>query len=141
VDDLEGRGEHRLDLRFQLAPMAVVLGADQWIRAGQSAGPGLLIRAFTTVPLNATIAEGEMDPLQGWVSTDYGVKTPAPLVTYSMVARLPVRIFTLLLPALRLSDSPRVSPLADNGEIRGLVLGDRGEALHLDGPVPILKTA
>ena len=82
-----------------------------------------------------------MDPPQGWVSTDYGVKTPAPLVTYSVVGRLPVRILTVLLPADRLSDSPRVSPLTDNGKIRGLVLGDRGEALYLDGPVPILKTA
>jgi Heparinase II/III-like protein/Heparinase II/III N-terminus len=141
VDDLEGQGEHRLDLRFQLAPMALALGADQWIRAGQTAGPGLLVRAFATVPLNTTIAEGEMDPLLGWVSTDYGVKTPAPMVTYSVVGRLPVRLLTVLLPTDHLSDSPRVSPLAENGKIQGLVLSDRGEALYLDGPIPSLKAA
>jgi len=38
---------------------------------------GLLLRAFSTEPLKVTLHEGELEPLQGWVSGDYGQRSPA----------------------------------------------------------------
>ena len=56
VDDLTGAGEHRVDLRFQLAQMPVAIIGDQWVRAGTPGAGGLLIRAFSTVALKVTVA-------------------------------------------------------------------------------------
>jgi hypothetical protein len=131
VDDLGGEGEHRLDLRFQLARLPVRLDPDQWVRVGQTAGGGLFIRAFSTAPLKAVVAEGESEPWQGWVSTDYGVRAPAPMLVYSVVGRLPVRIVTLLFPADRLPVAPRVSPLVEAGTLTGLIMDERGETLRI----------
>lgn len=120
VDDLQGEGEHRLDVRFQLAPMPARLDPDLWLRAGSVPGPGLFIGVWSTVPLKATLAEGDVEPPQGWVSADYGVRAPAPMLTYSAVTALPVRILTLLLPVQDLSDRPAVSCLFEAGTPVGL---------------------
>jgi len=140
LDDLVGRTEHRLDLRFQLAPMPATLDSDQWVRAGEPGETGLLMRAFASLPLETTIAQGHSEPLAGWVSSDYGVRGPAPSVVYSMVGRLPARILTLLLPVDRLEDPPLVAPMIEGDSLIGLRLVDLGETLRLDGPVPRLET-
>jgi hypothetical protein len=123
VDDLEGRAEHRVDVRFQFAPMSVVLDTTLWARAVRSPGAGLFVHSIATVPLKSSLLEGEIDPRQGWLSTDYGVHAPAPLLLYSTVARLPIRIITLLLPTDDpLGPLPSVSPLIERGELLGVVL-------------------
>jgi hypothetical protein len=99
VDDLEGAAEHRVDLRFQFAPMEVSVDPTLWARAHRRDGRGLLVRALATVELKAEVREGEVDPPAGWVSPDYGQRRPAPVLVYSAVAPLPLRIVTLLLPA------------------------------------------
>jgi hypothetical protein len=139
VDDLVGRTEHRLALRFQLAAMPVALDSDQWVRAGEPGGAGLLMRAFASLPLSATIAEGEVEPFTGWVSSDYGVRSPAPAVIYSAVGPLPVRILTLLLPVDRLADPPAVFAMIESGMPIGLRLAGLGETLRLDGSAPSLE--
>jgi hypothetical protein len=131
VDDLTGEGEHRLDLRFQLARLPVRLDPDQWVRVGQITSGGLFIRAFSAAPLKVVVAEGEAEPWQGWVSPDYGVRAPAPMLVYSRVGRLPVRIVTLLFPADQLSVPPRVSPLVEAGTLIGLIMDERHETLRL----------
>lgn len=80
VDGLDGDGEHRLDLRFQFAPMPLALDSDQWARAGRRNGRGLFARAFATVPLKVAVVEGDLEPPQGWISPDYGVRTAAPML-------------------------------------------------------------
>ena len=53
VDDLDGREEHRVELRFQFGPMVVTVDPELWARAY---GPGrhdLRIRPLATVPLSA----------------------------------------------------------------------------------------
>jgi len=99
VDDLDGRAEHAIDLRFQFGPMPVAVDPDLWARARVAAACGLLIRAWAPVPLKAEVHEGDVAPIQGWISPDYGQRRPAPVVTYSTVTRLPLRIVSLLLPA------------------------------------------
>jgi len=135
VDDLEGVGEHHIDVRFQLAPMPARLDPDLWLRAGPLPGPGLHIGAWATVPLKATLADGEVEPPQGWISADYGVRTPAPMLAYSAVATVPVRILTLLLSSRDLSTRPAVSPLLHGGMLVGLDVDGLG-VLRVDGSAP-----
>jgi hypothetical protein len=139
VDDLDARGEHTIALRFQLAPMRVGIDPDQWVWAGEPDEAGLLIHAFASVPLKPSLAEGELEPRQGWVSTDYGVLAPAPMLAFSTVARLPLRILTLLLPSDRAATAPRVSPLVEAEGIQGLDLEERREKLWVSGPSPRLE--
>lgn len=139
VDDLMGRAEHRLDLRFQLAAMPAALDSDQWVRAGEPGGAGLFMRAFASLPLKVAIAEGHVEAFAGWVSSDYGVLGPAPAVVYSALGPLPVRILTLLLPVDRLADPPTVSPIIESDGPIGLRLIGLGETLRLDGPAPRLE--
>ena len=126
VDDLDGRAEHAIELRFQFGPVPVTVDPDLWARARVAAARGLLIRAWAPVPLKAEVHEGDVAPIQGWISPDYGQRRPAPVVTYSTVTRLPLRIVSLLLPTEDvLGDPPAIAPLlADSdvpAELAGLV--------------------
>ena len=70
----------------------------------------------------------------GWLSPDYGRRRPAPVLVYSVVTRLPLRIVTLLYPTRNpLADPPVVSPVV--GEGRGpveLVFEEAGEWVRFD---------
>jgi hypothetical protein len=128
VDDLEGAAEHRLDLRFQFAPMEVSVDPTLWARASRPDGRGLLVRPLCTVPLKADVREGEFDPPAGWVSPDYGQRRPAPMLVYSAVTRLPIRIVTLLLPVEDVSvPTPGVSLLREGSAPVGLAFEETRE--------------
>jgi hypothetical protein len=128
VDDLDGHAEHRVDLRFQFAPMSVTLDAGLWARAVKNTSAGVIVHALATVPLKASLLEGEIDPGQGWVSPLYGDHQPAPLLLYSAVARLPARIVTLLIPTGDpLGPLPTVSAVLENGLLVGVLLDGRRE--------------
>ena len=136
VDDLEGAAEHQLDLRFQFGPMAISVDSALWARASGPEGHGLLIRPFASVPLKPDVIEGEIAPIQGWVSPSYGQREPAPVLTYSTVTRLPLRIVTLLVPVEDPSVSfPVVSAQVEDGPgAVGLVFGDGREWIRFEGP-------
>jgi len=128
VDDLEGAAEHRLELRFQFAPMPVTVDSALWARAAGPGGHGLLIRPFASVPLKAEVIEGELGPIRGWVSPNYGQRQPAPVVIYTTVTQLPLRIVTLLFPVEDASAPfPAVFALAGDGPGPvGLAVGGDG---------------
>jgi hypothetical protein len=133
VDDLEGATEHRAALRFQFAPMSVALDSSGWVRAGRGTGKGLLLHAFSTGSLKATVHEGESDPKEGWVSPAYGRQEPAPVLVYSLTTALPARVITLLLPTDALAAlPPRVSPLVEDGRLHGLVFEHDREVFRVD---------
>ena len=116
VDDLAGLAEHRVELRFQFAPIDVVRDPTGWARARGKGGHGLLLQAFARAPLKMEILEAELAPIQGWISPDYGRRQPAPLLIYSTVTRLPLRIVTLILPTQdALASPPAVSALLGTG--------------------------
>src|SRR5205823_3208596 len=98
IDDLCGSATHRVDLRFQFAPLIVHSGENEWASATRDGVRGLLLRAFTSVPITASVRQGWREPLEGWVSTDYGCMEPAPALVYSTEACLPIRLMTLLWP-------------------------------------------
>jgi len=133
VDDLDGAAEHRVTLRFQFAPMSVTLDSSGWIRASRNTAKGLLLHVFATSALKTAILEGETDPKQGWVSSDYGCHQPSPVVVCSVTALLPVRLITLLLPTDDLFASPpSVSPLTENGWLCGLIFEEGREVVRAD---------
>jgi hypothetical protein len=139
VDDLEGSAEHEIELRFQFAPLEVTLDASLWARARGSRGHGLLVRPFSSAPLKAEVRVGELAPIRGWVSPDYGRRQPAPVLIYSTVTGLPFRIVTVLLPVEDgAAAPPEVSPLLDGGSaVVGLVFEDGRETVDLRAPLQL----
>jgi len=124
VDDLDGKSEHAIELRFQFAPLALRLDGS-WARASGARGGGLLVRAFSTAPLAAEI-------LEGWVSPDYGQRARAPALVCRAAARLPLRIVTLLVPAAdALAAPPEVAASLDEGRIVLAFAGTR-ETLRIE---------
>jgi hypothetical protein len=96
IDDIDGKDVHQIELNFQFGSTQVTHGTDGWARSRNADGRGLLIRTFTTDVMQAEIHQGEIEPIRGWISTDYGLRQAAPSLTYSIVSKLPLRIVTLL---------------------------------------------
>ena len=135
VDDLEGAAEHRVELRFQFAPMAVSLDPDHWARAQANGRHVLHVRPFACVPLPGEVREKKESPIEGWISPDYGRRRGAPVLIYRTATRLPLRIVTLLLPMEHpLSPRPAVAPLFGEGSGPvGILFEESGESVRFDG--------
>jgi uncharacterized heparinase superfamily protein len=101
VDDVEGGGHHHIEQRFQLAPIAVTMESDGWIRARGASGRCLWLRAHSMTPLAVRVHAGDTEPAAGWISPDYGQRVPAPMMVVATRAALPLRIVTLLVPRER----------------------------------------
>jgi len=133
VDDLYGAERHHIELRFQFGRVDVTLRPRSWTRA-TAAGRALLVRPFSEAPLQQRVSHGRREPMEGWISPDYGQRHPAPMIVYSATARLPFRIVTLLLPiADPDAPPPAVTPLRDEGRrLAGLVFEATSETVSLD---------
>ena len=125
---------HQLDLGFQFAPMSVTLVRDRWARAVTPAGNTLWIGSFAPVATKPVVKTGELAPIRGWVSGDYGQRAPAPLLVYTARTPLPWRSITLLLPQRGdRSAVPTVSALFDDHNLPiGIELEDRSESIFAD---------
>jgi len=106
VDDLSGATRHQVDLTFQFGPLAVTLGTHPWARAETPKGRVLWISPFPSAPVQPALKCGELSPIRGWVSRNYGERQPAPMLIYSFTVALPWRIVTLLLPDRQGQASP-----------------------------------
>jgi len=133
VDDIEGAAEHRVDLRFQFAPIPVTVDASLWGRIQGFEGRGMFIRPFSTAPLKGSVHTGETRPIHGWISRDYGKREPAPALVYSALARLPLRIVTVLFPMENiLLPPPQVFTLIDDGpHLSGIGFGNGEERVMI----------
>jgi hypothetical protein len=134
VDDLSGADRHDVQLRFQFAPLPVVLGRVPWVVASHPDGHGMLVGAYASRGMRPRLCAGRDAPITGWVSPHFGRCRPAPLAVWSTSARLPQRIVTLLLPVERAATRPplvRPTVLPD-GRICALQLGDGGDELFID---------
>ncbi|MGH8399691.1 MAG: alginate lyase family protein, partial [Gammaproteobacteria bacterium] len=132
VDDLYGTGIHEIELRFQFGSTQVTLGSEGWACSWGEGGRGLLIRPFSNIGLETKIHAGELEPIQGWISTDYGLRQPAPVLTYSTVTQLPLRIVTLLLPSDGAAVAPpQVTPILTDRDMH-LVFDKERESIKVD---------
>jgi hypothetical protein len=129
MDDLEGAGVRRAQLRFQFAPTKVALESGLWGRARGDRGQELLIRPFARAPLEASVHEGDVAPFRGWYSANYGQCRPAPILIYSAMTRLPLRVLTVLLPRENAGKPlPRIFTILNGGpDPVGLYFPDQNE--------------
>ncbi|MGZ8829377.1 MAG: heparinase II/III domain-containing protein [Thermoanaerobaculia bacterium] len=133
IDDLIASATHRVDVRFQFAPMQVRIDDTGWVRATSGDRRGLLLRAFTSTPFQATVREGHRNPMEGWVSSNYGHFEPAPAVVFTATTQLPVRVVTLLWPAEDVDQTPRVNVTCDAlNRPSALTIRDRRETTLFD---------
>jgi len=141
VDDLEGAGEHGVDLRFQFAAIPVEIQSDHWVRARGPEGRGLLMRVFSPARLEAKILRGSLHPVEGWISPDFGRRVPAPLVSFATLASLPLRIVTILVPVDEdRSPSPAAYPVIVEGpSVAGLVLWNARDVIGIEEDALTLK--
>ena len=125
---------HQIELAFQFAPIRLTHASGSWIRAETLGGNSLWIASFARGGNAVTIKRGELGPIRGWVSADYGQRQPAPIAIFSASAALPWRAITVLIPDREPQPaSPVVMPLADDsGMPIGLVLEDRRQSVLID---------
>lgn len=134
VDDLAGSAEHRFEQSFQFAALPVGRTPDGWVRARGSRGRGLLIRTFADAPVEARIDSGSLQPIAGWISANYGQRSPAPRLVFSVAAAASIRMLTLLFPVEDAgAEPPRVRALGGEGSaLTGLRFEDTNQVLRFD---------
>lgn len=143
VDDLMGDAMHHLELRYQFAPLPVTLLQDGWLRA-QGVNSALWIKIFSSVPLNLDIQNGELDPIGGWYSPNYGQRVPAPALSCSTRGRLPLRLVTVIYPVQDPSARPPEVGIGEEAdEIVSVAVGPEWpHTLHLEnGLLPACDSA
>jgi hypothetical protein len=101
VDMLTGEGEHCFDLYFHLRPGVEPFldRATGTMHATNGAAASLAVVPLAMPGLEARIVQGQMDPIQGWVSFFSGEKQEAPVLCYRYRGAVPVQLCTLLYPA------------------------------------------
>jgi hypothetical protein len=141
VDDVEFTGDeergsppHVVEVGFQFARMPVSIVSGRWGRAETPGGNTFWIGAFAPAQLKAQVKSGELAPIRGWISADYGQRTPAPQLVFSAKTSLPWRSITVLMPQRgKRSAPPAVSVLFDDRNLPiGIELEDASEAVFVD---------
>jgi hypothetical protein len=96
-DLLIGEGKHTIDCLLHFPPGKVLLNKEDKSLITCDTQSNLKI-----VPLNrgieAEVIEGCENPIQGWVSYEYGSKIKAPVLQYTQHDKLPVFFNTILYP-------------------------------------------
>ena len=87
VYDVEGAGVHRVEQRFQFAPLAVGLEPSGWVRARGHGGDSLWLRSQAVMPLSVEAQAAASDPAAGWIAPDYGQRRAAPIVIWSGIMK------------------------------------------------------
>jgi hypothetical protein len=119
--------------------MDVRVDTSGWARATLDDRHGLLLRPFTSAPVEADVRVGCRAPLEGWVSPNYGQLEPAPVLVYTATAPLPLRVVTLLWPSAN-QETPRVVDIPDRqGRVAGLAFSELGETLMFENAQPVVE--
>lgn len=93
TDTFEGDGDHEIDLRWQLDPMAVFSEGDN----GFDVQNGKAKAQFTISceqPIEISSSKGSKNPLSGWYSETYGELEPTTTVNVNTKGELPLTIVT-----------------------------------------------
>jgi hypothetical protein len=132
--NVTGSDFHQVDAAFQFAPMHVSVDAGSWVRANTPGGNSFWIGSFASTSIQTSVKTGDLTPIRGWFSSDYGQRTPAPMVIYSCCATLPWRGVTVLIPRRSITSiRPDVEVLYDDHNLPiGLQIGERQESIFID---------
>ena len=100
LDDLAGRGKHSIDLYWHFTEKANLTVDNKDLRMLVDYGDEVTLTVLPVEPegLSIEVAQGSIDPIQGWISYDYGVKLPAPVLRYTKKTNTPARFTTILHP-------------------------------------------
>jgi len=100
IDNIEGQGEHTLDLLFHLTPEARVRRQETGkILIQQSQAASTEIRSLMSPPDKPSVITGQLNTeIQGWVSRTTGIREAAPVLSFKKRALLPQMFATLIRP-------------------------------------------
>ncbi len=99
LDELTAKANHKYDQYFHFGKDAELQNGDKLtVTAKYNNGAGIVIKPLITSGLNVKHFKGSTKPIQGWVSYDYAVKTPASAVKYSRGKSKKTYFATLLVP-------------------------------------------
>lgn len=100
LDRFEGSGTHDINTLFHFAPGKVAADAATGACASSNRGrPNLLIVPSETRKVSVSVVEGRESPCQGWISTEYNRRVPAPVADYAYSGPVPVERAYLLYPS------------------------------------------
>lgn len=98
-DVVEGEGIHELQQLFHLAPeVEVKVENDFDVLAYYADGASLRLQSLSRNADSLSVVAGREQPIQGWLSREYGLKQAAPTLTYHYRTELPVASITFLHP-------------------------------------------
>ena len=140
VDELRGSGSHTLDFLYHFAPGLVLPNvpdarsdpSEPIELVAQARDSELLLFLDAASPLRANVVSGRSAPAQGWVSSRYGAKQPAPVLCVTAESSLPLLAATVLAAPRRNGDSVTI-PAVRRANVAGCALSYRiAQGQHTD---------
>jgi hypothetical protein len=96
-DQVLGKGSHRIEQFWHFHPEYKVELKGK--RAELAIRQRIQVFEVWSSPLDKLeLIQGQLDPIQGWVSSRYGQKEPAPVLVHSGMNPLPVSVFSIIYP-------------------------------------------
>lgn len=99
VDDISMHKHHDVVLHFQFAPLTVTLEDQGWVRACGRQRGALLMHIGASCATERALSCGQLDPVAGWVSDNYGQRRQAPALSVRAAPDSSMRFTTILWPA------------------------------------------
>jgi hypothetical protein len=99
TDFLMGEGKHNVEILYHFSPGEVFLDKDKKsVKTNYKNESNILVIPSDGGNIKAQIIEGNIKPIQGWVSYNYGDKVKVPTLSYSKVSNIPLIFTTVLYP-------------------------------------------
>jgi hypothetical protein len=99
LDELTAKTNHIYDQYFHFGQDAELQNGDKFsVTAKYGNGAGIVIKPLITSGMKIKHFKGSTKPIQGWVSYDYAVKTPASVIKYTRKKNGKTYFATLLVP-------------------------------------------
>jgi len=133
-DEFLGRGEHDVELNFQLPPGPAATLSNGSLRTAE----GLAFYWIGTQAIAADMCRGGAQPNEGWVAPGLGVRLPAPKLT--LRSRLTQRhegYITVIADARRVSHLTHARVAGTTGVDLGLVMGEWTDRIIATTTAPV----
>jgi hypothetical protein len=103
LDNFQGLGEHNFDFYYHFSPqsqLALYPQSDPSVlrAVANCEGAGLQLFMLAGHPLTGEVISGRISPAQGWVSTRYGERRPAPTLRAHFSSTVPSAAVCFLIP-------------------------------------------